>query len=145
MSARANTTRTESIPARQIAIGSRLAPMRGRREGIGVYAVQAIDGDGRVRARVVVDALGWVSSDLLRWSVFDGLICVSRPGDRLGITRAGCLRLPAQHRRATRLVAGDRVLLAAHLGRGVLIIVPPGELDAIAGDRLAAVAGADES
>jgi hypothetical protein len=89
-----------------------------------------------------VDAVGWRPGDRLHWRLRDGLIIVSRPGygTKAGVAADGGLRLPAHIRRAAGLLVGDRVLLAADLTHGIVVVFGPAVLDEMVARRFAGLA-----
>jgi hypothetical protein len=96
------------------------------------YGLAAVDCRGRIADRVVLRALGWAPATGLDIREAHGLLVITV--DRRGgfrVTGQGHLRLPAAVRRWCGLVAGDRVLLAADLTEGALVVHPPAVLDAM--------------
>jgi bifunctional DNA-binding transcriptional regulator/antitoxin component of YhaV-PrlF toxin-antitoxin module len=89
-------------------------------------------------------ALGWEPGGRLDVRESGGLILVT--ADRqgvFGLTRQGHLRLPVAIRRWCGLATGDRVLLAAEPGDGLLVVHPLAALDAMITQFHAAVLGGD--
>jgi hypothetical protein len=109
----------------------------------GVYAMAAIDCNGRVAERAVIRAMGWV--DLaLDVRIQSGLIVV-RPDPR-GALRPfapGYLRLPAELRHRCDLVPGARLLLAGDPDEGVLMMYPLAVLDRMVSTFSTAALGAE--
>jgi hypothetical protein len=95
-----------------------------------VYAIAAIDCNGRVAERAVVRAMGWPVDLALDVRVQSGLI-VLRPEPRgaLRLFAPGYLRLSAEIRHRCDLVPGARLLLAGDPDQAVLLIYPPAVLD----------------
>jgi hypothetical protein len=92
----------------------------------------AVDCRGRVADRVVLAALGWTPGTRLDFRHTGGLLLVrAHPDGVFEVTGRGHLRLPAPVRRCCALAPGDRVLLAADPGGGVLVVHPPAALDAL--------------
>ncbi|WP_344412167.1 AbrB/MazE/SpoVT family DNA-binding domain-containing protein [Amycolatopsis minnesotensis] len=109
-----------------------------------VYGMAAVDCRGRVADRTVFAALGWVAGTPLAISVTHGTLIISTdPCGVFGMTSQGHLRLPAPVRHCCGLASGDRVLLAAHPERNVLLVHPPTVLDLLLADRHARLLGGD--
>jgi hypothetical protein len=109
-----------------------------------VYAVAAVDCNGRVGERGVIQAMGWAAATVLDLRVRENLIVVQpdqRGAQVLGLS--GYLRLPAPIRHRCRLVPGARLLLAADPTAGVMVIYPPAVLDAMVCAFQAGVLGAE--
>jgi hypothetical protein len=108
---------------------ARLASSRGRST---VYGVATIDCNGRVAETAVITALGWVPGTRLDIRECGGLVLVtaSRHGV-FAMSGQGYLRLPATVRHWCELVPGDRVMLTADPGDGLLVVHPPAALDAM--------------
>lgn len=114
------------------------------REGSTVYGLATLDTHGRIADRTVIAALGWAPGTRLAIAENSGLIVVSSV--RHGVfrlTAQGHLRLPATVRQWCALTMGDRVLLAAEIEAGVLIVHPPAALDAMTAPIHAVVLGGD--
>jgi hypothetical protein len=95
-----------------------------------VYGLATIDCNGRVAETAVINALGWVPGTRLDIRESGGLVLVT--GSRQGVfsmTGQGYLRVPATVRHWCGLRPGDRVLLAAEPGQGLLVVHPPMALD----------------
>jgi hypothetical protein len=109
-----------------------------------VYGMATLDDRGRVADRVVIRSLGWVGGTRLAVREANGLVlvCADR-GGVFAVTGQGHVRLPAVVRHRCGLVAGDRVLLAADAGEGLLVVHPPVVLDAMVGQLHTAVLGGD--
>jgi bifunctional DNA-binding transcriptional regulator/antitoxin component of YhaV-PrlF toxin-antitoxin module len=87
-------------------------------------------------------ALGWAPGTRLDVRETGGLVLVT--ADRqgvFGLTRQGHLRLPVAVRRWCGLATGDRVLLAAEPGDGLLVVHPLAALDAMITQLHASVLG----
>jgi hypothetical protein len=96
------------------------------------YTVAAIDVGGRLADRSALLTLGWGPGQPVRASLIqDAVLVVPQQDSRHKITRQGRLRLPIALRRALRLNAGTRVLLAACADRQLLLIYPPAVLDSM--------------
>ena len=94
-----------------------------------VFGMSSIDCGGRITARTTVASLRWSPGNRIRFSVRDGLIVAMV--DSLGhrdLGKHGSLLLPVEVRRACRLQAGDRILLAALPTQQRLILHPPATL-----------------
>lgn len=77
-------------------------------------------------------ALGWAPGLRLGIRESGGLIIVDPdPRGVFRVTKEGHVRLPAVVRQWCGLMAGDRVLLAADLKAGRLVLHPPASLDAV--------------
>jgi bifunctional DNA-binding transcriptional regulator/antitoxin component of YhaV-PrlF toxin-antitoxin module len=97
-----------------------------------VYGLTAVDVHGRLADRVVVKALGWRPGDPLCLQVTASvIIIVADPGGALTVSGQGRVHLPAAARYASGIKAGDRVLLAAEPGDGLLRVHPLAALDAM--------------
>jgi hypothetical protein len=68
-------------------------------------------------------ALGWGAASWLAIYVFgEGVVVFARPGGTHALGARGHLRLPASMRHACRVGAGDRLLLVALVGHGLLLV-----------------------
>jgi hypothetical protein len=104
-------------------IGLPLAPLFAPMPEPSLYcAVTPIDDRGRLADRSPIRALGWPPGQPITISVVQDTVVVSSgsPGTE-SITRQGHLRLPAHVRHFCRITPGDRLLLAAAPGPGVLM------------------------
>jgi hypothetical protein len=91
-----------------------------------------LDAGGRITARVTVTSLQWSPGDRIGFSIRDALIVAAIDlGGQRSLGEHGLLRLPVAVRRACRLQAGDRILLAALPARQRLIIHPPATLETL--------------
>jgi hypothetical protein len=108
-----------------------------------VYAMAAVDCNGRVAERAVADAMGWSAGIALDLCVRANLILVQ--ADQRGafvLSPPGYVRLPATIRHRCGLVAGARLLLAADPDQGLLVMYPPSALDGmVAAFQTAALGG----
>ena len=105
-----------------------------------VYALSAVDKSGRIADRSIVRALGWMPGTRLDIRERAGIIVAcTAPGGVHRIDDRGHLHLPLAVRRWCRLVAGDRVLLAADRATGVLVAHPLAMLDRLLSDVQAAM------
>jgi hypothetical protein len=94
------------------------------------YTVTTIDGRGRIADGSPMRRLQWPPGLPVNMTVVrEAIIVVSRNDGRQAVTRQGHLRLPVEVRRACRLVAGDRLLVLASLGRGFLVVQTMSTLD----------------
>jgi hypothetical protein len=115
-----------------------------KRAGSAVYGVSTLDVGGRIADRVIMAALRWQPDQRLDVRASRGLIAVF--ADQRGIFRITTqrfLRLPVAARRWCDLSAGNRVLLAAYPDGGLLMVHPPGSLDAVVDRVHAAALGGD--
>jgi hypothetical protein len=88
-----------------------------------------IDCNGRVTEATVIPALGWVPGTRLDIRVRGGLVLLTAdPHGVFRITQPGRVRLPATVRHWCGLSPGSRVLLAADLEAGRLVVHPPAAL-----------------
>ena len=86
-----------------------------------VYGTGRIDASGRVTDQLVSCALGWCEGDRLTLTASPGVVTARRdPGGMVTVPARACLAIPAVLRRRCGLRAGDRVLLAAVPGAGML-------------------------
>jgi hypothetical protein len=86
-----------------------------------VYGTSRIDASGRVADQAVSCALGWREGDRLTLTAAPGVVTARRdPGGMVTVPARACLAIPAVLRRRCGLRAGDRVLLAAIPGQGML-------------------------
>jgi hypothetical protein len=111
-----------------------------------VYAVAAVDCNGRVAERAVVQALGWSAGTVLNLRIRANLILVQ--ADQRGayvLAPPGYVRLPAAIRHRCGLVPGARLLLAADPVRQVLVMYPPAALDAMVSAFQAGVVGGGDA
>ncbi|GIM93191.1 hypothetical protein Ato02nite_049840 [Paractinoplanes toevensis] len=97
-----------------------------------MYGICTLDPGGRIADRSVMAALDWDPGKRLDIRVSRGLIAVFADGRGIfRITTHRLLHLPVAARRWCALAAGDRVLLAAYPQGGLLVVHPPGVLDAV--------------
>jgi hypothetical protein len=88
-----------------------------------VYGTGRIDVSGRVTDQVVSCALGWCEGDRLTLTAAPGVVTARRDrGGMVIVPARACLAIPAVLRRRCGLLAGDRVLLAAVPGVGMLAV-----------------------
>jgi len=103
-----------------------------RRSHTIVYGMAAVDSRGRVAEKAVLRALGWAPDTRIDIHEINNVLVIRpNPQGVFRITPEGHLRLPAQVRHCCDLHPGDRVLLAAHPGHGLLVIHPPAVLDGL--------------
>lgn len=103
-----------------------------------VHSIRIVDGNGRIGDRAALAALGWEPGDLLSWRVVGGLVVINRRNfGKQGVWKSGYLSLPARAREAAGIAIGDRVLLAADLDLGLLVVYPAQVLDDILARRFA--------
>jgi hypothetical protein len=75
-----------------------------------------IDNRGRLADRSAVLKMGWRPGTPVSFSISDGAMAIASSGHgQYAITRQGHLRLPAEVRHRSRVMAGD----------GLLVVVPP--------------------
>jgi bifunctional DNA-binding transcriptional regulator/antitoxin component of YhaV-PrlF toxin-antitoxin module len=87
-----------------------------------VYGTGRIDASGRVADQAVGCALGWREGDRLTVTASPGVVTARRdPRGMVTVPARACLAIPAVLRRRCSLRAGDRVLLAAVPGQGLLV------------------------
>ena len=87
-----------------------------------VYGTGRIDASGRVADQAVGCALGWREGDRLTVTASPGVVTARRdPRGMVTVPARACLAIPAALRRRCGLRAGDRVLLAAVPGQGLLV------------------------
>ena len=87
-----------------------------------VYGTGRIDASGRVADQAVGCALGWREGDRLTVTAAPGVVTARRdPRGMVTVPARACLAIPAVLRRRCGLRAGDRVLLAAVPGQGLLV------------------------
>ena len=87
-----------------------------------VYGTGRIDASGRVADQAISCALGWREGDRLTVTASPGVVTAWRdPRGMVTVPARACLAIPAVLRRRCGLRAGDRVLLAAVPGRGLLV------------------------
>lgn len=103
-------------------IGLPLAPLLAPMPAPSLYcAVTPIDDRGRLADRSPIRALGWPPGQPTTISVVQETVVVSSgPHGTASITRQGHLRLPAHVRHLCRITPGDRLLIAAAPGPGIL-------------------------
>jgi hypothetical protein len=103
--------------------GLPLAPLLPPMPAPSLYcALTPIDDRGRLADRSPIRALGWPPGQAITISVVqETVIVVSQPTGAESITRQGHLRLPARVRHICRLTSGDRLLMAAAPGPGILV------------------------
>ncbi|MFB9178170.1 AbrB/MazE/SpoVT family DNA-binding domain-containing protein [Dactylosporangium sucinum] len=109
-----------------------------------VYALSAIDHNGRLADQAVVRAMSWAPGTRYTIQEHRGLLIVD--ADRQGVfavTRQGHLYTPAVVRRRCAVATGDRLLIAAEPAEGRLVIHPPAAIDAMIAEYHACVLGGD--
>ena len=85
------------------------------------YGAGRIDASGRIADHAISCALGWREGDRLTLTASPGVVTARRdPRGMVTVPARACLAIPAVLRRRCGLRAGDRVLLAAVPGRGIL-------------------------
>jgi AbrB family looped-hinge helix DNA binding protein len=90
-----------------------------------VYGLGRIDASGRIADRSVTAALGWSDGDRLTLTAEAGVVIARRdPGGLVTVPSRSYVVIPAALRSRCGLRAGDRVLLAAIPGEGVLAAYP---------------------
>jgi hypothetical protein len=100
-----------------------------------VYALSAVDKSGRLSDRGIVGTLGWAPGTRLHIREQAGVIVVCPAADGVHcISERAFLTLPLTVRRWWRLTPGDKVLLAADRGTGVLVIHPMAVLHTLLAD-----------
>ena len=104
-------------------IGLPLAPLRAPMPAPSLYcAVTPMDGRGRLADRSPIRALEWSPGQPITISVVQETVVVTSGSNGAEfITRQGHLRLPAHVRHLCRITPGDRLLIAAAPGPGVLV------------------------
>jgi hypothetical protein len=113
---------TETEACMQVT-GLPLAPLLLQMPVPSLYCVLTpIDGRGRLADRSPIRAVGWPPGQPIMISVVqETVVVVSQSDGAESITRQGHLRLPARVRHIFRLTSGDRLLIAAAPGAGVLV------------------------
>jgi hypothetical protein len=103
--------------------GLPLAPLLPPMPAPSLYcALTPIDDRGRLADRSPIRALGWPPGQPITISVLQETVVVSSQSTGAeSITRQGHLRLPAHVRHLCRLTSGDRLLMAAAPGPGILM------------------------
>lgn len=118
-----------------------------KRAGSAVYGLSTLATGGRIADRAIMAALGWEPGQRLEVRASRGLIAVfADVGGIFRVTTLRFLHLPVAARRWCGLAEGDRVLLVAYPEGGLLVVHPPGSLDAVV-DRVHAEAlrGGDDA
>jgi hypothetical protein len=102
------------------------------RESSACSAVRTVDDRGPLADRSPLRILHWAPKLPITLLVLPGAIVVAaQGGGREAITGHGHLRLPACLRHALKLKPGDRLLVAAHPDRGLLVAYTMHTLDAM--------------
>jgi hypothetical protein len=102
------------------------------------YAITAIDASGRLADRSPLAVLRWPAGLHVTFAIMQGAVAVTADREaRQTITRQGHLRLPATARHIVRAEAGHRLLMAACITVGVLLVCPTAVLDPIIAAHLA--------
>jgi len=95
-------------------------------------ALTPIDDRGRLANRSPIRVLGWLPGQPITISVVQETVVVSSGSNGAeSITRQGHLRLPAHVRHLCRIIPGDRLLIAAAPGPGVLVGYTTASLESI--------------
>ncbi|WP_344140090.1 AbrB/MazE/SpoVT family DNA-binding domain-containing protein [Luedemannella flava] len=93
-------------------------------------AIATADVRGRVSARVVLDALGWMAETRIAMREQCGLVVAIADVDgQAAVSALGRLQLPLPVRRRCRLDAGTRVLRVADPSRARLVLPPVASLE----------------
>ncbi|MEV6930175.1 AbrB/MazE/SpoVT family DNA-binding domain-containing protein [Dactylosporangium sp. NPDC051485] len=109
-----------------------------------VYALPAIDCNGRLADQAIVRVMGWKPGTRYAIQEHGGLLVVdANPRGVFTVTRQGHLYIPAVVRRRCAISPADRLLIAAEPEERRLVIHPPAALDVMIGDRHRAVLGGD--
>lgn len=104
------------------------APPPARRDV--VFGMCAVDDKGRISDVRVMAALGWAPGQRVTFSFVHGVIVVvADDAGGQSVCGRGCLRLPTGMRRAVAIGRGERVLLAALIDAGRLVVHPLVHLD----------------
>jgi hypothetical protein len=99
------------------------------------YTVTTVDARGRLADASPLRTLRWAPRLPITLTViFGAVVAAAEPGGRETVTSQGHLRLPADLRHALHLDPGDRLLVAAHVDRGLLIAYTMPALDAMVSD-----------
>ncbi|GAA4734318.1 hypothetical protein Prum_070040 [Phytohabitans rumicis] len=94
------------------------------------YVVTTIDSRGRLADRSPLRVLRWPAGMPIRVSATSGTVIVfPQAAGPESVTSQGHLRLCPDIRRTSRIDAGDRLLMAAYRGRGLLIVLTMPVLD----------------
>ncbi|MEU7873145.1 hypothetical protein [Dactylosporangium sp. NPDC049140] len=109
-----------------------------------VYALPAIDCNGRLADQAIVRVMGWRPGTRYAIQEHDGLLLVdASPRGVFAVTRQGHLYIPSVVRRRCAISPADRLLIAAEPAERRLVIHPPAAIDAMIADRHRAVLGGD--
>ncbi|GAA2351578.1 AbrB/MazE/SpoVT family DNA-binding domain-containing protein [Dactylosporangium salmoneum] len=101
-----------------------------------VYALPAIDCNGRLADQAIVRVMGWKPGTRYAIQEQSGLLLVdANPRGVFAVTRQGHLYIPAVVRRRCAISPADRLLIAAEPGERRLVIHPPAAIDAMIADR----------
>jgi hypothetical protein len=113
--------------------GLPLAPLLPPMPAPSLYcALTPIDDRGRLADRSPIRALGWLPGQSITISVVqETVVVVSQSTGAESITRQGHLRLPVRIRNICRLTPGNRLLIAAAPGSGVLVGYTMSSLESI--------------
>jgi hypothetical protein len=109
-----------------------------------VYALAAIDCNGRLADHAIVRAMGWKPGTRYTIQEYGGLLLLD--ADHRGVftvTRQGHLYIPAAVRRRCAIAPADRLLIAAEPAQRRMVIHPPAAIDMMIADRHRAVLGGD--
>jgi hypothetical protein len=131
------------------AAGTRRGPLplptfTDRRSRQTVYALPAIDCNGRLADQAIVRMMGWKPGTRYAIQEQGGLLLVdANPWGVFTVTRQGHLYIPAIVRRRCAISPADRLLIAAEPDERRLVIHPPAALDVMIADRHRNVLGGD--
>lgn len=113
-------------------------------EGARYCVATTVNDRGRLADQTPLKLMDWPPGTPITISMIPsaGILIVRRTGAD-AVTRQGHLRLPANIRHGCRIFAGDRLLVVAHPGDGVLVGYTRFALDAMASAYHASLAAAD--
>lgn len=117
-------TEIRPLPVAEVASLSADSSMR--------YGMARVDHSGRFTERGIVDALGWTVGQRLRVDVVTPVVVLrADPSGDSVVCRKVSVALPSRVRLRCGIQSGDRVLLAAAVDLGVLVVHPVAAVEAM--------------
>ncbi|MFB9448713.1 AbrB/MazE/SpoVT family DNA-binding domain-containing protein [Dactylosporangium vinaceum] len=133
---------SQTIPGRTSRGPLPLATFADERTRSTLYALPAIDINGRLADQTIVRSMGWEPGTRYAIKEHGGLLLVEGTAHGIfSITRRGHLYIPAVVRRRFAIAASDRLFVAADPAERRIVIHPPAAVDAMITERHRLVLG----